>query len=218
MKRAIFLDIEGTLTQPISSSSEYFTSEYVKLLPGVETALNYYLSREPEQLIVGISNRGEDGELYLEQDLEEDSEQDEEAQLEEYLSNNSEIIDVPIHQPQSNVDIVIEEMKYTLSLLPQLKAIYFCPNMKGRSCWRVTRNSAVKISKDLNNHETYIPQKHSFRKPGAGMIFVASLDYDIDLDQSWMVGTTAEDKDAAANAQIDFMPARQWRNQFLSVT
>ncbi|MEM7554779.1 MAG: hypothetical protein AAF378_11880 [Cyanobacteria bacterium P01_A01_bin.84] len=211
MKRAIFLDIEGTLTETISNTSDPLNSEYVnsknvKILPGVETALNYYFSQEPDQLIVGISNKGEDGEIDLE------------AEQESEESENSTTINVPIQRPQNNVDIVIEEMKHTLSLLPQLKAIYFCPNIKGRSCWRVTRTGALKISNNSTNQENYIPQKHSFRKPGAGMIFIASLDYDIDLDQSWMVSNTPEDANAAHHAQIDLIQATEWRGKFLSVT
>jgi D-glycero-D-manno-heptose 1,7-bisphosphate phosphatase len=105
-------------------------------------------------------------------------------------------------------------MKYTLELLPKLSAIYFCPDLQGINCWRVTSNASVKIADHSLKGKNFYVEKIGYRKPGAGMIFQASLDFEIDLAQSWMVGDRPEDKQAALTAGVNFMLADNWRNKF----
>ena len=187
MKRAIFLNVDGTLTTTISEDPLKQYPQNVKVLPGVEAALNYYQNQEPCWIMVGISNQAD-----------------------------WESIGRDTGEPFKHLDDTIAQMQYTLSLLSQLRAIYFCSHSEGINCWRVTRQGAVKISKYLKASEVHLQEKYAFRKPGAGMIFLASLDYDIDLDLSWMVGDGPEDEGAAVNAQVEFVQTQNWLHGFLS--
>lgn len=187
MKRAIFFDVDGTLTTNVTEEPLKRYPQDIKVLPSVEVALNYYQSQEPPWLMVGISNQ-EDWESF----------------------------DRDTGEPFKHLNATIAQMQYTLSLLSQLRVIYFCSHSEGNNCWRVTRQGAVKISKYLKATEVHLQEKYAFRKPGAGMIFLASLDYDIDLDLSWMVGNSPEDEGAAANAQIEFVRTQDWIERFRS--
>ena len=192
MKRAIFFNIDGTLTSTISKNDlagENFQqySQDVKILPGVEAALDHYQNQEPPWIMVGVSNQ-----------------------------QDWESIDRDRGQPFKDLDDTIAQMQHTLSLLSQLRAIYFCSHSEGHNCWRVTRQGAVKISKYLKASEVDLQEKYAFRKPGAGMIFLASLDYDIDLDLSQMVGNYPEDEGTATNAQVEFILAEDWFGSFKS--
>ncbi|MDJ0697286.1 hypothetical protein [Mastigocoleus sp. MO_188.B34] len=186
MKRAVFFSIDETLTTNIASDSLKEHPQDVKVLPGVEIALNYYQNQEPSWLMIGISNQGD-----------------------------WESMDRDTDEPFKHLDRTITKMQHTLSLLSQLRAIYFCSHSEGINCWRVTHQGAVKISKYLKASELNLQEKYAFRKPGAGMIFLASLDYDIDLDLSWMVGNYPEDEGAARNAQIEFVRTENWIQRFL---
>ncbi|WP_230968190.1 hypothetical protein [Nostoc sp. WHI] len=90
-------------------------------------------------------------------------------------------------KPLKSIEDAIAEQHYTLELIPQLEAIYFCPDMKGFICYRVTRNGAVKVAYYTLDSK-FLEDKFKFRKPGAGMIFRASIDFDLDLTKSWMIG------------------------------
>ena len=186
MKRAIFFNIDGTLISTISrddltrDDSEQHP-QGVKILPGVEAVLEHYQNQEPPWMMVGVSNQ-----------------------------KDWESIDQDRGQPFKHLDDAIAQMQHTLNLLSQLRAIYFCSHSEGNNCWRVTRQGAVKISKYLKASEVDLQEKYAFRKPGAGMIFLACLDYDIDLDLSQMVGNDPEDEGAATNAQIEFVHTQDW--------
>lgn len=106
-----------------------------------------------------------------------------------------------------SIENAISEMQFTLSLLPQLSCIYFCPDFDGLECWRVEVDSATQV-KQYSTTEF-----GSFRKPGAGMIKVASNRYAVTID-SYMIGDRPEDGECAVNAGIKFFPADVWRKQF----
>jgi len=114
-------------------------------------------------------------------------------------------------KPRKNIEDAIKEMEYTLYLIPNLEAIYFCPDYEGNQCYKVSRDK---------NHEIFyrspsaIFKQHSFRKPGAGMLTKIAIDYNLDLSESWMIGDRAEDMEAANNANCDFMDAETWRMRF----
>jgi D-glycero-D-manno-heptose 1,7-bisphosphate phosphatase len=74
-----------------------------------------------------------------------------------------------------NIEDAIAEQHYTLELIPQLEAIYFCPDMKGLICYRVTKNGAVKLADHTGDN--FLEEKFRYRKPGAGMIYQAVFDY-----------------------------------------
>ncbi|MCC5633439.1 HAD hydrolase-like protein [Nostoc sphaeroides] len=112
-----------------------------------------------------------------------------------------------------SLEDAIAEQQYTLELIPQLEAVYFCPDMKGLVVYRVTRNDAVKLADHTPDGE-FLEEKFRYRKPGAGMIFRASIDFDIDLTKSWMIGDRDEDEKAAKAAGVNFMPAEIWHMRF----
>ena len=103
----------------------------------------------------------------------------------------------------------IREQLYTLKLFPQLEAIYFCPDYDGFSCYFVNRHE----HKKNYSSQKYISSR--FRKPGAGMIRKAFVDFNAGADEAWMIGDRPEDEQAAAAAGINFMWADIWRSRFL---
>lgn len=172
MNRAIFLDIDGTLTTTVSGKTFKQHSQDVLVLPGVQKALEYYQSQAPNWTMIGISNQGGVGAGY------------------------------------KSIKDAIAEMSFTLELLPQLKAIYFCPDFEGVTCWKVTSSQSLEI-KQFNN------EFGSFRKPGTGMIDLAIGDYQIEKGDSWYVGDRPEDEQCAITAGLHYMEAGMWRNRFL---
>ena len=47
------------------------------------------------------------------------------------------------------------------------------------------------------------------------MLYLASIDFGINLEESWMVGDFEENEQAAINAKLKgFMPADIWHNRF----
>lgn len=102
-----------------------------------------------------------------------------------------------------------------------MKAVYFCPDMKGFVSYQVAKNHVTKVSDHRENNGEFLEDKFKFRKPGAGMIFKASIDFGVDLTKSWMIGDRDKDEKAAmptascANAaNINFMDAETWRMRF----
>ncbi|WP_375515579.1 hypothetical protein [uncultured Nostoc sp.] len=49
-------------------------------------------------------------------------------------------------KPLKSLEDAIAEQHYTLELIPQLEAIYFCPDMKGLIVYRVTNNGGIKLA------------------------------------------------------------------------
>ncbi|MEH1821499.1 MAG: HAD hydrolase-like protein [Nostoc sp.] len=114
-------------------------------------------------------------------------------------------------KPRKTIEDTIAEMQFTLELLPQLTAIYFCPDFEGNDCWRVSSLDAYEIS----DREAQLIGE--FRKPDAGMLKLAKLfaeDGGEDVDEIWMVGDRPEDEQCAINAGINFCPAVVWRDRF----
>lgn len=98
----------------------------------------------------------------------------------------------------------IEEQLKTLEIFPQLSCIYFCPDFKGRECFRVRKCSCVQID------ELYPDLIEQFRKPNPGMIFAALRAFAKEPTDILMVGDREEDKLAAKNAGINFLDAHIW--------
>lgn len=118
------------------------------------------------------------------------------------ISNQDEIA-----TENKSIEDAIAQMQYTLELLPQLSAIYLCPDFEGNVCYKVNRN-------DVSNVRLLLEGKFKFRKPGAGMIFEAGIDFSLDLTKSWMIGDRSEDEQVAAAAGLNFMWADVWRMRF----
>lgn len=102
---------------------------------------------------------------------------------------------------------VIEEMQFTLELLPALGLIYFCPDYEGKILWSVTRSGAAEVdTTDLA----------SCRKPRTGMIDYVFRNYGGNPTQTYsvMTGDRYDDQECAADAGINFMWAEFWREEF----
>lgn len=109
------------------------------------------------------------------------------------------------------LEATIREMKVTLSLIPNLSYIYFCPDFEGQECWQVTNSEAYEIS----DRETQLIGQ--FRKPDAGMLKLAKLfveDGNWEVTDMIMVGDRPEDMEAASAMGCKFYWAEKWRKQF----
>lgn len=116
-------------------------------------------------------------------------------------------------KPRKTIEDTIAEMQFTLELLPQLSAIYFCPDFEGKDCWRVSPFDAYEIS----DRETQLIGE--FRKPDAGMLKLAKLfveDGGEDVGECLFVGDREEDESAASAASIPFVFASIWRSNYES--
>jgi D-glycero-D-manno-heptose 1,7-bisphosphate phosphatase len=100
----------------------------------------------------------------------------------------------------------ILEQKKTLEIFPMLSCIYFCPDFKGRKCFRVQRAGCVEID------EMYPDLIGQFRKPNPGMIFASLRAFDENPTDILMVGDREEDEFAAKNAGLRFLGASEIRN------
>ena len=101
----------------------------------------------------------------------------------------------------------ILEQKKTLEIFARLSRIYFCPDFKGRECFRVSRWSCVQID------ELYPDLIGQFRKPNSGMIFAALRAFAEEPTDILMVGDRKEDEDAALKAGIKFLDASEFRSK-----
>jgi len=64
---------------------------------------------------------------------------------------------------RKKLEAAFEEKQYACLVLPQLKAIYFCPNFAGQVLCRADRDTAIEVKVESNKYS-------SLRKPGIGMI------------------------------------------------
>jgi D-glycero-D-manno-heptose 1,7-bisphosphate phosphatase len=132
-----------------------------------------------------------------------------------------------------SIESATSEMKFTLQLIPELSAIYFCPDFEGLVCWKtnkiethfctgieespicqVSEYRSIKISDNTKDKDFFLKEEFRYRKPGAGMIYQATFDYAIDKSESWYVGDRSEDEACARNADINFMWADIFRGRF----
>jgi D-glycero-D-manno-heptose 1,7-bisphosphate phosphatase len=105
------------------------------------------------------------------------------------------------------LEAAFEEKQYTCLLLPQLEAIYFCPDFAGQVLCHADRDTAIEVQVESNKYS-------SFRKPGIGMIQYCLSLYAGDASKCWMVGDRPEDEKAAETAGINFIAADVWRAKF----
>jgi D-glycero-D-manno-heptose 1,7-bisphosphate phosphatase len=95
----------------------------------------------------------------------------------------------------------IEEQHITLNLFPELSEIFFCPNW-GESCYQISRGNVLLLFEAPIGGDGL---KVSCRKPGHGMLLIASQTFG--LDNAWMTGDRPEDEKCATVADINFIPA-----------
>jgi D-glycero-D-manno-heptose 1,7-bisphosphate phosphatase len=101
-----------------------------------------------------------------------------------------------------------EEMKFCLTLLPEIDSAFFCPDFEGQLCYSVRKKMHRLTS---HNDAAYSILRGTYRKPKAGM-----LNLIIDLTgqskkDAVMVGDRPEDAQAAVSAGITFVDAEAWR-------
>lgn len=108
------------------------------------------------------------------------------------------------------IDQCIQEQQYTLELFPQLQEIYFCPDFKGKKCFRVTRHQVHNHSKTKWSGE--------YRKPRAGMLQLALVRHKQTPQESLYIGDRPEDQTAAQQAHIPFEWAKDWIKRHQSLT
>jgi D-glycero-D-manno-heptose 1,7-bisphosphate phosphatase len=113
----------------------------------------------------------------------------------------------------------IDEQLKTIKLLPQLFAVYFCPD-DGETVHLVGSGKAGISSSSFDRRKPTGAARHlyypyySFRKPEIGMLQYATADMLGTTripEGSFMVGDRLEDKQCAKNAQIPFVWAHEWR-------
>ena len=117
-------------------------------------------------------------------------------------------------------DDCVKEQKLTLELFPEIEAIFFCPDFDGFIAYCLKSHSIDSYKRSPDEEFKGEPEAleirgfDSFRKPGTGMLQLASEIYNFDLNQASMVGDRPEDEQCAASAGINFCPAGTWRNWF----
>jgi D-glycero-D-manno-heptose 1,7-bisphosphate phosphatase len=116
-------------------------------------------------------------------------------------------IDRATSKPFKSVDATVLEMQNTLKLYPEIDSIYFCPKIDGSEYRVVVKDNSILPIAGL---------KDSFRKPKSGMVtaIILSIPWDVCFLQSLFVGDREEDKQCAANANIPFMWADEWRFKY----
>ncbi|MDZ8138999.1 MAG: HAD-IIIA family hydrolase [Nostoc sp. DedQUE04] len=187
MYKGLFLDLDGTVRE---STDGKFIQQPTgqRIMAGVHEAIAHH--KRQNYTIIGITNQG-----------------------------GCDTINRDTGKPLKSLEDAITEQKYTLKLIPQLEAIYFCPDMKGQVCWIVKKNGFEFLVSDLDTRISEFENRiltgsEVYRKPGAGMIYRAVKDFDIDLTKSWMIGDRDEDEKAAITAGVNFMWADIWHTRF----
>lgn len=120
-----------------------------------------------------------------------------------------------------SLEIAILEQQITLDLVPQMLAIYFCPDFEGQTCWRISRNGDRReygVGSQNLPKDDGPPPLFNFRKPGAGMVMQAIHDIYSYIPSArgnyWFVGDRDEDAQCAEAANINFVWADIWRYRF----
>lgn len=109
------------------------------------------------------------------------------------------------------LEATIQEMQFTMRLLPELISIYFCPDFEGKECWRVLQLDAHETS----DRETQLIGQ--FRKPDAGMLKLVKLfveDGGHEVTDMIMVGDRSEDLECASAMGCRFLWAENWRKEY----
>jgi histidinol phosphatase-like enzyme len=142
-----------------------------------------------------------------------------------------------VHYGHKSLYACIEEMDYTLQLVPQLRSIYFCPDL-GDTCYAVYRpwlgflrwGNVRRFNGGMGDNHRYA--LGGFRKPQPGMLILAvnrfleslAMKQLLEGVEVLMVGDRPEDKGAAIAAAgwlaereskvtLNFLDAEAWRGE-----
>jgi len=109
------------------------------------------------------------------------------------------------------IEGAIAEMQFAADLCG-ITVAYFAPTMNGDRCFHTYKKDGQWIT--LNFAVNDITE--NFRKPGPGMLTLASLyaycESEIQFDRRIMIGDRDSDRQAAIAAGFEFMWAEDWRN------
>lgn len=151
----LLVDLDGTIRTAKSGSVCPNGPKDQELIPGAMSALNRYQRKGYE--IHGISNQG-----------------------------GCEAVNPETGKPYKTVKSTIAEMRYLLRICPPLRSVYFCPNYEGdgnevvhveRPWWLVPFLGVSHEDRtDGGCHPNYWSGR-GFRKPNAGMIHIAHVQY-----------------------------------------
>lgn len=188
--KILFADLDGTVRESATGATFINDPYDQRLIPGVKEAIARY--PYPEWSIIGITNQGG-------------------------VAAGFKTLENCITEQQRTMELSkANELEY-----PRIKCIYFCPD-NGETCWRVIDDFGID---EANQIDTSVVDRHfhpylkqwvgKFRKPNHGMIeiAIARLGFGVKLNRSecLFVGDRPEDQQAAANANIPFMWAEDWR-------
>jgi D-glycero-D-manno-heptose 1,7-bisphosphate phosphatase len=101
-----------------------------------------------------------------------------------------------------------EEMKFCLTLLPEIDSAFFCPDFDGKLCYSIGKKSFRLI---LHNDAAYSTLRGTYRKPKPGMLHLAIDCLGESKKDAVMIGDRPEDAQAAVSAGITFVDAEAWR-------
>lgn len=105
-------------------------------------------------------------------------------------------------------DSCLEEQRNTLALIPAMVKIFFCVD-DGEGFYRLSRYRDRPLFSD--RHGAF----GNFRKPNPGMVNFGKAFYGKAFypgNEYMMVGDRPEDQQCAANANVPFMWAEDWKN------
>lgn len=105
----------------------------------------------------------------------------------------------------------IEEMKYTLTLIPELTCIYFCPD-EGKTLIQVTPDKVTKFISENEGSRDY-----NFRKPNFGMITHVLKPITTHDLRCIMIGDRECDRLCASYASIPFIPVSEFQEMYLEL-
>lgn len=124
-----------------------------------------------------------------------------------------------VHAGHKTLESCITEQRLTLSLLPELSRIVFCPD-DGWTCWQVNGSEGwdkplhyFRID-DLGHwrvHEGRYKLAGSYRKPRPGMLHYAVWSVGVPTEVHY-VGDREEDAGAALAAGVPFSWALDWQS------
>jgi D-glycero-D-manno-heptose 1,7-bisphosphate phosphatase len=114
----------------------------------------------------------------------------------------------------------IAEQAYTLELAYEadvaINEILFCPDYEGKTCLGVDGWMEENFISSSRDYSEQYKDCSSFRKPSGGMIELARFLYEDPFDKNEIifVGDRTEDEQAARAANVQFISADKWREQF----
>jgi D-glycero-D-manno-heptose 1,7-bisphosphate phosphatase len=102
-----------------------------------------------------------------------------------------------------------EEMKFCLTLLPEIDSAFFRPDFEGHLCYSVQKNR--KRHTLYNDLAYFSTLRGTYRKPQPGMLLLVISCFGDRPEDAVMVGDRPEDARAAVSAGITFIDAEAWR-------